>query len=277
MASALPDCGSDGQKAASYKRSEGPMKIRALIIEDDAVSGEVLQGLLEKEPDIDLIDICSGGREGAQAINKLRPDLVFLDVQMPEMDGFMVLAEVEPSKLPIVVFVTANEEFAVKAFEVHALDYLVKPYTGTRLKDALNRVRQHINLNNGGAIQQKLSALLNDVKVEQPHPDRLAVKSDGRIVFVSLADIDWIGAADNYVELHVGADSHLMRETMNTLESRLPTERFLRINRSTIVNIHRIKELQPMFHGEYSVVLHDGARLTLSRNYREKLRQLGIS
>lgn len=253
------------------------MKIRAVIIEDDALSRELLQTLLEKEPDIELVAICSGGREGAQAINKLRPDLVFLDVQMPGMDGFKVLAEVEPSRLPIVVFVTADEEHAVKAFEVHAQDYIVKPCTTARLKDALNRVRQHISLNNGSAIQQKLSALLNDVKFEQRHPDRLAVKSEGRIVFLSLAEIDWIEAADNYVELHVGADSHLLRETMNALESRLPAERFIRISRSTIVNIERVKELHPMFHGEYTVLLHNGTRLTLSRNYREKLHQFGVS
>lgn len=253
------------------------MKIRALIIEDDAVSREVLQGLLEKVPDIELIGVCSGGREGVQAINRLGPDLVFLDVQMPEMDGFMVLAEVEPSKMPIVVFVTANEEYAVKAFEVHALDYLVKPCTEIRLKEALDHVRRQISLHDGGAIQQKVSALLNDLKVEQRLPDRLAVKSLGRIIFVPFADIDWIEAADNYVNIHVGPDSHMLRDTMNALESRLPAERFIRISRSTIVNIERIKELQPMFHGEYVVLLHNGTNLTLSRNYREKLRQLGIS
>lgn len=253
------------------------MKIRALIIEDDAVSREVLQGLLEKVPDIELIGVCSGGREGAEAINTLHPDLVFLDVQMPEMDGFMVLGEVEPSKLPMVVFVTANVEYAVKAFDVHALDYLVKPCSESRLKEALDRVRQRISLNQSGAIQQKLSAWLNEVKIEQRHPDRLAVKSEGRIIFIPYGDIDWIQAADNYVIVHVGPNTHLLRETMNALELRLPPDRFIRISRSTIANMACIKELHPMFHGEYTVMLRDGTRLTLSRNYREKLRQLGIS
>ena len=252
-------------------------KIRTLIVDDEAVSRDTLRGLLEKESDIEIVGISPNGKEAIEAINRLAPELVFLDVQMPEVDGFDVVSEITPARMPVIIFVTANENFALKAFDVHALDYLMKPCQPGRLQVALNRARKTIESNQGGELQQKLTALLDDLKTSPQQPGRLAVKSGGRIIFLAMADIDWIEAADNYVKLHIGTESHFLRDTMNALEDRLPANRFVRISRSTIVNIERIKELHPMFHGEYTVVLRNGARLTLSRGYRDKLRQIGLT
>ena len=252
-------------------------KIRTLIVDDEAVSRDTLRGLLEKESDIEIVGISPNGKEAIEAINRLTPELVFLDVQMPEVDGFDVVSEITPARMPVIIFVTANENFALKAFDVHALDYLMKPCQPGRLQVALNRARKTIESNQGGELQQKLTALLDDLKSSPQQPGRLAVKSGGRIIFLAMADIDWIEAADNYVKLHIGTESHFLRDTMNALEDRLPANRFVRISRSTIVNIERIKELHPMFHGEYTVVLRNGARLTLSRGYRDKLHQIGLT
>jgi len=252
------------------------MKIRTLIVDDEAVARDTLRNLLENEPDIDIISQCTSGEEAVEAILEQKPELVFLDVQMPGMSGFDVVSQIDSESMPVIVFVTSNENFAVKAFEVHALDYVTKPAKSERLKLALDRVRKHIGKKTGD-LHEKLSALLKDLKIEPRHPGRLAVKSGGRIVFLALTDIDWIEAADNYAKLHTGNEAHLLRETMNALEAKLPTDRFVRINRSTIVNVERVKELHPMFHGEYTVVLRNGTRLTLSRGYRDKLRQLGLS
>ena len=257
--------------------SHAPSRIRTLIVDDQAIARDFLCHMLRHEEDIEIVGTAANGLEALEAINRLAPDLVFLDVQMPEADGFSVLNQIEPSRMPVVIFVTANESFALKAFDVQALDYLVKPCTRDRLGLALQRAREQIRRDQAGATEQKLSALLNDFRAKPRHPERLAVKSDGRIIFLELTDLDWIESADNYVNLHVGAQAHLLRETMSALETRLPVDRFMRISRSTIVNINRIKELQPMFHGEYVVVLRNGTRLTLTRSYRDKLGQLGYS
>jgi two-component system LytT family response regulator len=196
---------------------------------------------------------------------------------MPELDGFGVLAQIRPERMPVIIFITANDDFALRAFDVHAVDYLVKPCTPDRFRTALERARDQIRRKQTGAMHERLASLLDDLKSEPRQTERLAVKSEGRIFFVKFADIDWVEAADNYVKLHVGSDAHLLRETMTALEKRLPTERFLRISRSTIVNIDQIKELQPLFHGEYVVILRGGARLTLTRSYRDRLQQLGLS
>ena len=248
--------------------------MRTLIVDDEPLARERLRRLLEREPDIDLVGECSDGREAVAAIREKAPDLVFLDVQMPELNGFEVLEQLRRSPLPMVIFVTAYDQFALKAFEVHAVDYLLKPFDRERFQLALRRALDHVKRNQTGALNERLSALLSDLKLPPKYPDRLAIKSGGRVVFVQVDDIDWVEAADNYVELHVGAESHLHRETMADLEKMLPPEKFLRIARSTIVNVTRIKEMQPLFHGEYSVTLRDGTRLTLSRSYREKLNQL---
>jgi two-component system, LytTR family, response regulator len=253
------------------------MKIRTLIVDDQLIARESLRRMLVEEPDIEIIAMPAGGREAIDSINQLEPDLVFLDVQMPEVDGFGVVSQIKPSHSPVIVFVTANDESALKAFDVHALDFLVKPCTPDRLSTALQRARVHIHRQKTGEVNDQLNSLLKRVMMEPRSGERLAVKSGGRVVFLRLGDIDWAESADNYVKLHVGQESHLLRETMNALEQRLPAARFLRISRTTIVNTDQIKELHTMFHGEYVVVLRNGARLTLTRGYREKLQELGVS
>jgi two-component system LytT family response regulator len=190
---------------------------------------------------------------------------------MPELDGFGVVEALGPRVPPAMVFVTAYDRYALKAFEVHALDYLLKPFDRDRLRAALARARQVVRRRDTEDLERRLGGLLQDLRGAGRAPDRLAVKHEGRITFVRIDDIDWVEAADNYVQLHVGNERHALRETMNALEARLSGRRFLRINRSTIVNIDRIRELQPLFHGEYAVILRNGTRLTLSRGYRDKL------
>jgi two-component system LytT family response regulator len=258
-------------------RLNGPMKIRTLIVDDQLLARELLRRMLKDEADVEIIGMPASGFEAVEAINTLAPDLVFLDVQMPELDGFGVLAQIDRARMPVIIFVTANDDFALRAFDVHALDYLVKPCTTDRFKTALRRAREQLSRNQTGEIHQRLNALLEDMQSEPRQNERLAVKSDGRILFLRLSEIDWVEAADNYVRLHVGNEAHLLRETMTALENKMPADRFLRISRSTIVNIEHVKELHPLFHGEYVVVLRSGARLTLTRGYRDKLPRLGVS
>ena len=251
------------------------MKVRTVVVDDEPLARERLLKLLRAEPEIEIVGEASNGREAVTLIRESKPSLVFLDVQMPELDGFGVLAELAEDERPAVVFVTAYDKFALKAFDVHALDYLLKPFDKERFQTALRRALDHLAREKPEQIHQQLSALLSELR-PAPQTDRIAVKTEGRVVFVKAADVDWVEAADNYVSLHVGKESHLLRETMASIEARLPKQ-FLRISRSTIVNSERIKELQPLFHGEYSVILRDGTKLTLSRSHRDKLQQLGIS
>ncbi len=257
------------------------MKTRTLIVDDELLARDRLRQLLQNEPEIEIIGDCSNGREAVALIREKRPDLLFLDVQMPELDGFGVLQEIGAGPMPVVVFVTAHDKFALRAFEVHAVDYLLKPFDRARFQAALCRaieqVRQRSSAPDHVALDQRLSDLLAELKAPQKSPERLAVKSGGRIVFVRVDDIDWIEAADNYVELHVGKQSHLLREKMSSIETRLAPEKFVRISRSTIVNVERIKELQSLFRGAYAVILQNGERLTLSRSHRDKLQQFGLS
>jgi two-component system LytT family response regulator len=249
-------------------------KVRTLIVDDEPLAREGVRSLLESEPDIEIIGECGDGRSAVLAIEKQRPDLVFLDVQMPELDGFGVLETLELESLPVVIFVTAYDQYALKAFEVHALDYLLKPFDRERFNKALSRAKEQIFLRKTGRHDQQLLALLQDLKNEKKFLERLVIKNAGRIFFVKADEISWIEASGNYARLHVGAESHLLRETMNELETKLNPEKFLRIHRSHIVNMEHIKELQPWFQGEYVVILRDGTRLTLSRSYREKLNEL---
>ena len=252
------------------------MKTRVLIVDDEPLARERLRNLLEAEPVVEILGQCDNGVAAVEAIRSRQPDLVFLDVQMPELDGFGVLAALEGGPMPAVVFVTAHDQFALRAFDVHAVDYLLKPYDKERFQTALNRALEVIRRRQTGELSDKLTALLADVRPEAKVKvvERIAVKSSGRVVFVKVEDIDWVEAADNYVSLHVGHEEHLHRETMAALEQQLPESKFLRISRSTIVNMDRIKELQPLFHGEYAVILRNGTKLTLSRSYRDKLTQL---
>jgi two-component system LytT family response regulator len=252
------------------------MKIRTLIVDDELLARERVRQLLADAPEIELIGECSNGREAVTAIREKHPDLVFLDVQMPELDGFGVLQEIGNAPLPAVVFVTAHDKFAVRAFEFHAVDYLLKPFDRARFQAALQRALESVIRLQGGALDERLSNLVAELKSPPKPLERLAVKTGGRVVFVKIAEIDWIEAADNYVELHVGKQSHLLREKLSLIETRLAPDKFVRISRSTIVSIERIKELQSLFRGSYAVILHDGTRLTSSSSYRDKLQQFAF-
>ena len=248
-------------------------KIRAMVVDDEAMARERVVGMLRQEQDIELIGECSDGQQAVDAINTQHPDLVFLDVQMPACDALRRHREGGRRQDAGVVFVTAYDEYALRAFEVHAIDYLLKPFGKERFQQTLQHARAHVERRRAGDLGKRLMALVQDIKPEPQKLDRLVVKSGGRVFFLRTEDIVWIEAAGNYVRLHLGDDSHLFRETMNGIEARLDPRRFVRIHRSRIVNSDRIKELQPWFNGEYVVVLQNGTRLTLSRGYREKLQE----
>lgn len=248
------------------------MSIRTLIVDDEPLARDRIRALLEHEADVEIIAECGSGRDAISAIRDQQPDLVFLDVQMPEIGGFDVLEAILPDSLPIIIFVTAHDQYALKAFDVHALDYLLKPFDRERFARALKRARTQVLLRQeSGELNKKLLAILQSVNSERKYLERLVIKSSGRVFFLKVEEIDWIEAAGNYVRLHAGKDSHLLRETMAGIESRLAPERFVRIHRSTIVNIERIRELRPLLHGDYEVILNDNTELTLSRAFREKL------
>jgi len=250
------------------------MKIRTIIVDDEPLARERIRALLADELDIEMIGEYANGREAVDAIQRHKPDLLFLDVQMPELDGFGVLQRLGAEKLPAVIFVTAYDQYALRAFEVHALDYLLKPFDRERFQKALQRARLQIQQAQDGDLNQRLLALLENLQPERKWLERLVIKAGGRVFFLKVEEIDWIEAAGNYVRLHAGRESHLLRETVKNLETQLDPKKFLRVNRSTIVRIDRIKELQPWFNGEYAIILQEGSRLTSSRGYREKLEAL---
>ncbi|MBC7910572.1 MAG: response regulator transcription factor [Pyrinomonadaceae bacterium] len=249
-------------------------KIRTLVVDDEPLARERIKRYLGTEPDIEIVGECANGQEAVEAIESMSPDLLFLDIQMPELDGFGVLEVVGAHKIPAVVFVTAYDKYALRAFDVHALDYLLKPFNRERFRRSLARAREQLEHEKMGQLDQRLLTLLEDLKAEQKYLDRLVVRSVGRVFFLKTDEVDWIEAAGNYVRLHVGREGHLLRETMSRLEAKLNPDKFLRIHRSTLVNIDRIKELQPLFSGDYTVILRDGKQLTLSRSYRDKLLEL---
>ena len=224
--------------------------------------------LLREEPDIEVVGQASNGIEAVAAIEEHQPDVVFLDIQMPGMNGFEVLEALGAQDLPLVVFVTAYDQHAVKAFEVHAADYLLKPFDRARLQDCLGRLRSERR-----SVNSTLEALLAEFR-SRDYLNRVVVKSRGRVVFLKIEEVDWIETSANYVELHSGKESYLLRETLTALEDRLNPRQFVRVHRSTIVNIDRVQELQPWSHGDFIVVLKDGTKLRMSRRYRENLADL---
>ena len=305
--------------------------IRALIVDDEALSRQRVRRLLRAERDVSVVGECADGVAAVDAIARLAPDVVFLDVQMPELDGFGVLRRIADDasassgvaapRRPVIVFVTAYDQYAIRAFDVHALDYLLKPFTAERFRGAVQRARAALvppdaaarresdariaalleqlsaELQVGGTppaaggrrrvsgpAQQQRGASAGVVAADEPAPndpargegmrrftDRIPIRGDGRVIFVRVADVDWAEAAGNYVRLHAGREVHLLRETMAALEGALDPARFVRIHRSAIVNVDRIKELQPWFAGDYVVTLHSGVKLRLSRTYRENI------
>lgn len=250
------------------------MKIKTLIVDDESLARDRVKRFLRDDPDINVIGECSDGKEAIATIKREKPDLVFLDIQMPEKNGFEVIKALGADVMPTVIFVTAYDQYALQAFDVHALDYLLKPFTRERMYRAISRAREHIEHKNQGNLDERLLALIADLRTGKKYLERLVVKSIGRVFFLKVDEIDWIEAAGNYVKLHVGRDGHMIRETMNGIETKLDPDKFLRIHRSTVVNIDRIKELHPLFSGDYAVILRNGTELALSRNYRERFLEL---
>ncbi len=256
--------------------------ITTLIIDDEPLARRRILKLLQKDADVNFIGECRNGVEAVEVIREQQPELIFLDVQMPDLDGFGVLAELQETPLPFIIFVTAYDQYAIKAFEVHALDYLLKPFDDERFETALTHAKTSIRRRTVETFSQRMIEMLHthrpnedarrEANSETPSlPERVVIKSGGRVYFLKTTEIDWIEAAGVYAKLHTGEKSHLLRETMNNLEARLSPEQFIRIHRSSIVNIDAIKELYPHDHGEYIVVLKDGTELRCSRGFRERL------
>jgi two-component system, LytTR family, response regulator len=246
-------------------------KIRALVADDEPIARARVVSLLRAEQDIEVVRECATGEEARLAIEQGNLDLLFLDIQMPEVTGMDLAKTIQTHGEPAVVFVTAYDQYALRAFEVHALDYLLKPFSSDRFRAALGHAREHLAKRraNGDAIQPSTHAGRDAQGAGRRN--RLMVKSGGRIHFVRTADIDWCEAAGNYVRMHVGQQEYLVRDTMSHLESQLDSQQFMRIHRSTIVNVDRIQEMQSSFNGEYVVLLRNGTRLTLSRGYRDAI------
>jgi two-component system LytT family response regulator len=255
-------------------------RVRTLIVDDEPAARRGVRLLLERDPTVEIVGEAAGGAEAAEIIKREKPDLVFLDVQMPGCDGFEALNKVGTAASPAVVFVTAYDEHALRAFEVNAVDYLLKPYDDARFSAALQRGKQAVRQREADTVNSRLTQLLDylqhdptrgaSAKEEGPG-DRILLKSSGEIFFLKAEEIDWIEAEGDYMKFHVAGRAHLMRETMARLEARLDSKRFIRIHRSTIVNIDRMRKLSPSFAGEYAVILHDGTKLKLSRGYHERI------
>lgn len=252
--------------------SRGPCRI--LICDDEEPARDRIRQMVRGNSQFTVVGECATGTEAVERILSGGVDLVFLDVQMPELNGFQVCEAVGMGRMPLIVFVTAYDEFALNAFEVHAVDYLLKPFDRERFERSLDRVRERFESRMAAGIGGNLEALLAGLKPAVSRLERLAFKSGGKVVLLKVAEIDWVEADGNYVLVHTASGSHSLRETMAWIEARLPSETFMRISRSAVVNLDRVRELQPLFHGEYAVILNDGTRLTLSRTFRERLEAL---
>lgn len=245
--------------------------IRALIIDDEPLARDGVRIHLESEPGVEIVGEAGNGEEAVDRILELKPDLVFLDVQMPGIDGFGVVEAVGADTMPVTIFVTAYDQFALKAFDAHAIDYLLKPYDAERFRRSLDRARTQLRGRKRAEVEDRLTALITELRGKREFLERIVVRSGGRILILRIDDIDWLEAASNYVRIHAGGRQYLLRETMTNLEARLDPTQFVRIHRSTIVRLDRIKELEPLFQGDYVLILEDGTRLTSSRGYRDRL------
>jgi two-component system, LytTR family, response regulator len=252
--------------------AEGRSAVRALIVDDEPLARAHLRSLLRERGDVDVVGECGDGRSAIDQIRQLTPELVLLDIQMPELDGLEVIREVGPAKMPAVVFVTAYDEHALAAFEVHAFDYILKPVSRQRFTQAIDRVVGLIRTESPST-DRPLEALIEAMRTERTALDRIAVKADGRVLFIRVGEIDWIEADDDLVRIHAGKVVHTHRSTLTHLEERLPASKFLRVHRSTLVNVDRIREIQPWFQGDWVLILHDGTRLHSGKSYRSKVRE----
>ena len=247
------------------------MTIRAAIVDDEPLARRRIRNLLMEARDVEVIAECANGKEAIESLEASPPDLLFLDIQMPEIDGFDVLQAIGVGHVPVVIFVTAYDQFALRAFEAHALDYLLKPFDDERFEAALQRARERIRQQQGGDLDSRLRALLEEVRGDRGYLRRLVVPTGNRSVFIRTEQIDWIEAERNYIRLHVGGRAYLLRENLSRIEASLDPGAFCRIHRSTIVNIDRIQAVESLVRGEYLVVLHDGTKLTSGRSYRGNL------
>jgi two-component system, LytTR family, response regulator len=248
-------------------------RIRILIVDDESPARAKLRRLVSTEPDVEVAGEAGNGHEAIEAIGRLQPDLVFLDVQMPGFDGFEVVEAIGTEQMPVTVFASAFDQYALRAFEAHALDYLLKPFDAERFRQMLERARTQVRQRRSGAIDRRLLDMLRETRPTSKYLDRIMIRKRTMSVLVRAREIDWIEAADNYVELHVGKETHLMRVTMGWIQERLDPELFVRIHRSCILNVDRIQKMEPLFQGEYQFTLRDGTKLTSSRGYRDQLRE----
>lgn len=252
-----------------------PRPIRTVVADDESLARRKIKRLLRSESDIQVVAECTTGRETTAAVTAFRPDLLFLDIKMPDGDGFDVLRSISVESMPLVIFTTAYDKYAVNAFEMHAFDYLLKPFDHDRFRSAIQRSRLELSKwTNGEFIQRIMALLATNKSASAATQARFVVKSSGRVVFLDADDVDWIEAAANYVRFHVGGESYLMRENIGRVAAKLDPARFARIHRSAIVNVSRIKEVQPCNSGEYIVVLRGGKELSCSRGYRPAIQQL---
>ncbi len=250
-------------------------KIRVILADDEAPARARLRNLLKHEPDFDLVAECANGREAVEAIVREKPELVLLDMQMPGLTGLEVCEAIKSGgDMPLVIFVTAFDQYALKAFEVHAIDYLLKPFDRERFQETLRHARERLGGSHRADVDSRFAALLEQLRLGAKPADRLVFKEEGRVVFLRTDQIDWAEADGNYVRVHAGTEAHYFRESLAAIEAQLPPSQFVRISRSVIVNLDRIKELQPLFYGDYVVILRDGSRLNLSRKFRTRLENL---
>ncbi len=243
-------------------------RLRVLIVDDEPLARDRLRGWLRAESGVEIVGECGSGPEALAVLRRTPLDLVFLDVEMPGCDGFQVLGELPAGERPAVIFVTAHERFALDAFEVQAIDYLLKPFDRERFQTALRRAEEQLKARRAGKLEDRLESLLADAAGPGRKPERLTVKANGRLVFLKPEDIVWVEAADNYIILHLVAGQLMLRDTLTAIEERLGTASFARVNRSALVNLDQIKELQPTFHGDYVVILRNGTEVPLSRSLR---------
>jgi len=249
-------------------------RIRTLIVDDEPLARRRLRSLLKDEAELEVIGDAGSGPAAVEAIEREKPELVFLDVQMPGFDGFEVVRQIDEARRPLIVFVTAFDEHAIKAFDVQAVDYVLKPVVEPRFRAAVQRAIGRLRDTPPAQIARDLQKLLDAIAAPKEQLDRLPIKHDGRVTFVPLSDIEWVDADGDFVRVHAGRETHTVRDTMAEMEAKLPAPRFVRVHRSAIVNTERIKEIQPWFKGDYVVLMKDGAKIRTGRTYREAVQRL---
>jgi len=249
-------------------------KISAIVVDDEPLARHGLRDLLEEEKDFTVVAESCDGEEAIRHIRRYNPDVVFLDIQMPEVNGFEVVNAIPRNDLPLIVFVTAYDEFAVNAFSANALDYILKPFDSERIHSTLHRVREMLRLKERASYSEKILEALKSIQSAKSYIDRIPVRNAGKVSFVSVDDLVWIEAAEDYITLHTMTGTMTTRASIGAIEKQLDPSRFVRIHRSTIVNLHHIKELRPMDHGEFSALLRHGTTLTVSRTYKKRLATL---